>query len=428
MMKLQNRYMGIMKFIMRRYKMKGILEKGLGEKFVIETDLTKRLVMDNVAKVYPVYKIRLDKLYYNDQNDRIATWVSQYKTENNVDEINMENLDEYNTIIHNFVTESNREALRKTQTNMELIGQNVPGVVLQDGRIIDGNRRFTCLRNIEEKTGQTQYFEAVILDHNIKNDKKQIKMLELMLQHGIDEKIDYNPIDRLVGVYNDVIETGLLTAKEYAMGIGVKESEVVQEIEKAKLMVEFLEFINAPKQFHLARHFNIVDPLKELNTMLKRINDEDKKEDLKYSVFSQFLVSPEGDATRYMRKIKKIASNDRFLEGYLDEQVDLVEKVCDILEEHPEVKENEIAKIRSDEDLKRNFYQSTEKHLNKVNSDATRNQPIKLVEKAFDNLELIDLNILNKLSVLQVEEFSNNVKDLKEKINNLEKALELLQV
>ncbi len=408
--------------------MKGILEKGLGEKFVIETDLTKKLVIDNVAKVYPVYKIRLDKLYYNDQNDRIATWVSQYKTENNVDEINMENLDEYNAIIHNFVTESNREALRKTQTNMELIGQNVPGVVLQDGRIIDGNRRFTCLRNIEEKTGQTQYFEAVILDHNIKNNKKQIKMLELMLQHGIDEKIDYNPIDRLVGVYNDVIETGLLTAKEYAMGIGVKESEVVQEIEKAKLMVEFLEFINAPKQFHLARHFNIVDPLKELNTMLKRINDEDKKEDLKYSVFSQFLISPEGDATRYMRKIKKIASNDRFLEGYLDEQVDLVEKVCDILEAHPEVKENEIAKIRSDEDLKRNFYQSTEKHLNKVNSDATRNQPIKLVEKAFDNLELIDLNILNKLSVLQVEEFSNNVKDLKEKINNLEKALELLQV
>lgn len=408
--------------------MKGILEKGLGEKFVIETDLTKKLVIDNVAKVYPVYKIRLDKLYYNDQNDRIATWVSQYKTENNVDEINMENLDEYNAIIHNFVTESNREALRKTQTNMELIGQNVPGVVLQDGRIIDGNRRFTCLRNIEEKTGQTQYFEAVILDHNIKNNKKQIKMLELMLQHGIDEKIDYNPIDRLVGVYNDVIETGLLTAKEYAMGIGVKESEVVQEIEKAKLMVEFLEFINAPKQFHLARHFNIVDPLKELNTMLKRINDEDKKEDLKYSVFSQFLVSPEGDATRYMRKIKKIASNDRFLEGYLDEQVDLVEKVCDILEEHPEVKENEIAKIRSDEDLKRNFYQSTEKYLNKVNSDATRNQPIKLVEKAFDNLELIDLNILNKLSVLQVEEFSNNVKDLKEKVNKLEKALELLQV
>ena len=408
--------------------MKGILEKGLGEKFVIETDLTKKLVIDHVAKVYPVYKIRSDKLYYNDQNDRIATWVSQYKTENNVDEINMENLDEYNAIIHNFVTESNREALRKTQTNMELIGQNVPGVVLQDGRIIDGNRRFTCLRNIEEKTGQTQYFEAVILDHNIKNNKKQIKMLELMLQHGIDEKIDYNPIDRLVGVYNDVIETGLLTAKEYAMGIGVKESEVVQEIEKAKLMVEFLEFINAPKQFHLARHFNIVDPLKELNTMLKRINDEDKKEDLKYSVFSQFLVSPEGDATRYMRKIKKIASNDRFLEGYLDEQVDLVEKVCDILEAHPEVKENEIAKIRSDEDLKRNFYQSTEKYLNKVNSDATRNQPIKLVEKAFDNLELIDLNILNKLSVLQVEEFSNNVKDLKEKINNLEKALELLQV
>lgn len=394
------------------------------ENSVFETNLTKKIVIDNISKVYPVYKIRLDNLYYNDQNDRIATWVTQYKTENNIDSIDLENLDSYNSIIHKFVTESNRDALRKTQINIELIGQNEPGVVLQDGRIIDGNRRFTCLRNIEANTGKSQYFEAVILDHNINDDKKQIKMLELMLQHGIDEKVDYNPIDRLVGVYNDVIETELLSPKEYAMGIGVKESEILQEIEKAKLMIEFLEFINAPKQFHFARHFNIVDPLKELHTMLKRINDEDTKEELKYSVFSQFLLSPEGDVTRYIRKIKKIAGNETFLEQYLREQYNFVEEVCNILEEHPEVKEKDIAEIRSNEDLKKEFYQSTEKYLNRVNSDKTRNEPIRLVEKSFDNLQLIDINILNKLSTSQLEEFSANLNDLKEKINKLEETIE----
>lgn len=406
--------------------MEKILEKGLRENFIFKTDMTKRLVIDNISDTYPVYKIKLDQLYYNDQNDRIATWVSQYKADNNIDCFDMENKEEYNAIIHDFVTESNREALRKTQNNIELIGQQEPGVVLQDGRVIDGNRRFTCLRNIENERGQTQYFEAVILDHNINNNEKQIKMLELMLQHGVDEKVDYNPIDRLVGVYNDIVATNLLTAKEYADSINVSEREILQEIEKAELMVEFLEFINAPKQFHLARHFNIVDPLKELNTMLKKINDEDTREDLKYSVFSQFLIPPEGDSTRYMRKVKKIASNDKFLEEYLDEQVDLVEKVCDILEEHPNVREKEIALIRSDESLKRDFYQSTEKHLNRVNSDATRNLPIKQVEKAYDNLELIDSNILNKLTDLQLEELNSNIKDLKEKVLELEKTLSLL--
>ena len=189
--------------------------------------------------------------------------------------------------------------------NINMVGQQEPGVVLSDGRIIDGNRRFTCLRNIEKETGKIQYFEAVILDHNIERNAKQIKMLELMLQHGVDEKVDYNPIDRLVGLYIDIVERKLLTLKEYADSINMTEKDLSIEVERAKLMIDFLEFINAPKQYHIARHFNINDPLKELNKMLKKINDEDKKEDLKNAVFAQFLVQPEGDATRYIRKIQK---------------------------------------------------------------------------------------------------------------------------
>ena len=375
-----------------------LLKEGIEQNAVIPNKTDKRLVIDNITKNYPVYKIKLDRLYYNDQNDRIATWMAQYKIDNNTDKVEPSDRDNYNDIIHGFVTESNKDAIVKTQMNMAMVGQQESGVVLSDGRIIDGNRRFTCLRNIEKETGKTQYFEAVILDHSIKNNAKQIKMLELMLQHGVDEKVGYNPIDRLVGIYTDILDTKLLSVKEYADSVNMTEAEIQMEVEKAKLMVEFLEFINAPKQFHLARHFNIADPLKELNTMLRNINDNDKKEDLKNAVFAQFLMQPFGDTTRHTRKIKKIASSKRFLDEFLDDQMVIVEKVCDELEKHPNVTTREINIIRANENIKSDFLHSTEKFVNKVDGDTTRNQPIKQADKAFDSLDLIDTKIINKLN------------------------------
>ncbi|PKK88110.1 MAG: hypothetical protein CVV64_20275 [Candidatus Wallbacteria bacterium HGW-Wallbacteria-1] len=384
--------------------MMNLLKDGLEDKSVIANDTNKRLVIDNISRDYPVYKIRLDKLYYNDQNDRIATWMAQYKVENNIDSIDVSDQDDYNNIIHDFITESNKEAIKKTQLNIKMVGQQESGVVLMDGRIIDGNRRFTCLRNIEKETGKTQYFEAVVLDHSIKTNAKQIKMLELMLQHGVDEKVGYNPIDRLVGIYTDIIDTNLLTVKEYADSVNMSESDIQLEVEKANLMIEFLDFINAPKQFHIARHFNIVDPLKELHTILKKVKDEEKKEDLKNAVFAQFLMQPFGDTTRYTRKIKKIASSNRFLDEFLDEQMEIVERVCEELEQHPKVSNKEINIIRSNEKIKNDFLHSTEKFVNKVDGDTTRNQPIKQTEKAFDSLDLIDTKILKKLSEEQRSE------------------------
>ena len=121
----------------------------------------------------------------------------------------MKNKEEYNNIIHQFITESNPKALSKTQKNIALVGQEQPGVVLADGRIVDGNRRFTCLRNIQEETGNTQYMNAVILERDITGNAKEIKMLELQLQHGVDKPVDYDPIDRLVGIYNDIVDKKL---------------------------------------------------------------------------------------------------------------------------------------------------------------------------------------------------------------------------
>jgi hypothetical protein len=398
-----------------------LLKEGIENRSILPTTLTKKLSVDNHMQTYTVYKIRLDELYYNDQNDRIATWISQYKAENEITNIDTEDKEQYNRIIQGFITESNPEALKKTQNNIELIGQQEAGVILTDGRIIDGNRRFTCLRNLEQKTGKTQYFEAVILEHNIAHNAKQIKMLELFLQHGVDKPVDYNPIDRLVGIYNDIVENKLLTAREYASSSHQTEADIKREVEKAKLMVEFLEFINAPKQFYLARTMNLSESLKDLYSMLSKVKNDDSREDLKNNVFAQLLMAPVGDTNRYIRKIGKIASNSRLLDEYLDEQSDLIENVCDAVEQHPVTTEKIINEhIRSQKEIQSEFARSTEKWVSKADGDASRNRPAQQAEKAYEMLDTIDTNIFKKISDVQKE-------DIREKLDLVQQILDSIR-
>ena len=204
----------IMRPITRRFEMTNLL--GIGnESFVIKTGLSKKITINGVTKAYPVYKVRLDMLFYNDQNDRIATWISQYKSENGIDSFADLDREEFNSIIERFIVQSNEAAIEKTQLNISLVNQREPGVTLSDGRIIDGNRRFTCLRRLSKENTEFNWFETVILETNIESDRKQIKMLELAIQHGEEKKVDYNPIDRLVGVYQDIIDTELFVQVKY---------------------------------------------------------------------------------------------------------------------------------------------------------------------------------------------------------------------
>lgn len=61
------------------------------------------------------------------------------------------------------IENDNASALKRTEKSIQEAGQQVYGYVLDDGRIVDGNRRFTALRNIHQATGKTVYFEAVVL-------------------------------------------------------------------------------------------------------------------------------------------------------------------------------------------------------------------------------------------------------------------------
>ena len=395
-----------------------LLREGLEQHVVEKTTLTRKLTLDGLTKAYPVYKVRLDQLYYNDQNDRIATWISQYKTQHNGAAPSLEDREEYNRIIEEFVVASNPEAIHKTQNNIEMVDQREPGVVLADGRIIDGNRRFTCLRRLSQKNDRFNYFETVILDRNIENNAKQIKLLELSIQHGEESKVDYNPIDRLVGIYHDIEETGLLTIEEYSRSTNEPESEVRRRLEIAKLMVEFLEFANAPKQFYIARDLALYSPLDELLKLMRKCR-EDEAEDLKIAVFNNILMQTSSDTSRFIRGIKAIVGSD-YQEEFLEEQKELAAKVIDTL---PPVGQMDTAAIRevvrNNDDITRKLEGSMEKTLTKVRKNETRNRPVQLAEKATTFLESIDVNILTKLNDSEITRLDRQLGRLEQVIAQL---------
>lgn len=392
-----------------------LLRDGISQNFVIKTDRATKLTIDGISETYPIYQIRLDALYYNDQNDRIATWISQYKSDHKTETIDKTDIESYNNIIHEFIVKSNPDKLRSTQKNISFIGQQKYGVVLNDGRIIDGNRRFTCLRNLAANDPKFNYFEAVILDRDIENSAKQIKMLELHIQIGEEARVDYDPIDRLVGIYNDIIVNKILTVHEYAVSTGAQsDNDVQKEVERAKLLAEFLEAINAPGQFYIARDLNMSNPLIELQAILRKIKDEDKKEEVKYAVFTNCLLQPEGDMTRFIRQLKSVASSN-YLDEFVEKELEIAERVIDNLPEVGEVNKEVINKLRKDEDTKRELRKTMDIVTNKAKASATRDKPNQILLKAVDSIETIDLNIFKKLTneqKLEIEEHLSNLESL----------------
>ena len=401
-----------------------LLKQGLLTGAVIKTDRATKMVVDGLTDTYPIYQVRLDHLFFNDQNDRIATWISQYKADNGADSLNRNDVERYNAVIQSFITQSNPDRLKQTEMNIEMIGQQEHGVVLADGRIIDGNRRFSCLRNLSKKKPGFNYFETVILDRDYEHSAKQIKMLELQIQIGKESRVDYNPIDKLVGIYRDIEESRLLSIAEYAQSTNQKESEVKKQLDLSMLLVEFLEAINAPGQFYIAREMDLNGPLVELQGILKKIKDNDKRQEIKYIVFTNFLMQPSGDMTRFVRNLKKVA-NSSYIDEFIEKEIDISEEVLDSLPEAGKVNSDVIAKVRANEAVKSELERTMDVVSNKVKATETRNKPNQMLTKAVDSIEAIDKNIIKKLTEEQKEEIKDNLLRLEELLIELKEVIDV---
>ncbi len=200
------------------------------------------------SETLDVYRIPLEYLYYNDKNGRISTGIAEYENQLNPTSDLVD--PSYNNLVAKIIENINPIALKRTQKSIEHAGQQVYGWILDDGRVIDGNRRLTALRNIHAKSGRTVYFEAVVLPFSYNNDSERVKIkqLELAIQMGVEEREGYDSVDLALDIYRTTYgENPIMTLADYSNISHMTKGKLEDYRNGAIYMKKFLEFIGAPK-------------------------------------------------------------------------------------------------------------------------------------------------------------------------------------
>lgn len=388
--------------------------KGTDEKHIVNIDGRKELLT--------VYEIRLDQLYYNDQNTRICTWVSQYLDENNLESIDMSDKEAYNDIIQGFIEKSNPKGISRTLGSIRLKGQEVVGVVLTDGRIVDGNRRFTCLRNLAKEDPKFNYFKAVILDKDYGNDATAIKLLELEIQKGKEKPEEYDAVDDYQGLYEYIDKKKLLTETQYARACSMNEKEVHTKLEEARFLERFLEYIGMPEQFYVVRDLDIAAAIPEIYKAVAK-KEGDERDDLEMVFFANLIMPNKGEKRNHIRKMNKVINSScgsDFIEAELDIAAEVSDKIVEAKIDEGKVTSEALNNIVcADTKLQSKINATAEAYSDKIKLKENKNQPMTLLQKAMDNIENIDMNVVAKYAEHDKDDFAKSVKHIKEKLDKM---------
>lgn len=323
-----------------RLAKEGKLEKtGAKPKLPIKVDGVSSEILD-------VYRIPLEYLYYNDKNGRIATGVSQYEGELHP----TSDLEDprYNNFVAKLIEQDNTGALKRTEKSIENSGQQVYGYVLDDGRIVDGNRRFTSLRDIHQSTGKTVYFEAVVLPFSYNNttERVKIKKLELAIQMGVEERQNYDPVDLAVDIYQTTGgDNPIMTQADYAADSHMRPTEVKKYYDGAVYMKKFLEFIGAPENnFNIIKESKVWSLFYEMGkTLAKNFGDDPesqvRKNETMNSYFGVILyqihVGVSGNTARtHIREYGKNVVNSVDNEDFNDDVADIIDDLSESLQDN----------------------------------------------------------------------------------------------
>ena len=387
---------------------------------VYQIKKTKTVVISKNSETFPVYRVPLRYLYYNDQNDRISTEIVRYCTENNT-ELPTDR-EEYNKIFEKLVVDSKPDAIEKTQRSIANRGQDNPGVTLKDGRVVDGNRRFTCLRRIQAETNQEQFFETIILDYDYKDDYKYIKSLELELQMGVEEKVKYDPIDRLFGVYNSIRIKKAFTVEEYAaLFDDYSVSDVKRDLLLADLMCEYLEFQGTPGKYYIAKDMDLEGTLHEIPAILEKVRKKnpDLEDDLKLRIFSSISAGVSSRLNLFMRDLKEVVDNGD-LAQYLKDTEEAVNETIKVLEDNPIQDYNDLSEgIRKRDDIKDQLSSAVNTQKKQLDSKKLKKAPIKNSRDALSTLKAIHDEALEEMTDEDRDELKKILNQLVDEIEEI---------
>lgn len=389
-----------------------------------QTDETKKITIKGMSKIFKVVKIPLEELKYNRQNGRIATWISEYINENKK---LPDDRAEFNNVIEKLIVESNSEALSKTKENIERFEQMEAAVVLSDGTLVDGNRRFTALRQLsrEGKGQKFNYIKAIILEGS-KYTTKEIKAMELNLQHAKEERVDYDPVDRLVDIYRVLLSPeSEFSPEEYAREVNETVKKIQKEMQVSQLMVDYLEYIRQPFKFYIVRQQKLDGPLREIQAILRSKKLEGgRKNDARDILFASLLVF-NGDVTRKVRDLKKVIEDKHLLDNLSDDLDNDLDNLEDVFKESSPIKEESRSTYTPDipKNIRESIVSKIEAQVNHKKIKEAQNVPIEAFNKALDYLEEVDEDAVRRMVLEDKQEIKKLLGVLQKKTDSINEAL-----
>lgn len=410
-----------------------MITKELIESF--EIGLPKRLTIDGKTSQYETRKVPISYLYYNDMNGRIATYIEEYNDthEEDIRKLFATDLNKYNDELASYVKKSAMDDFASFNVTKEDIRnklQQEPGVILDDGRVIDGNRRFTAIRELYKETGDPRFakFETVILPTPAEDDEEQwriIKSLELNLQFNKDEKRTYNKIDLLVSLYRDVFnsDTAVFTKQEYCFASGIKAADMNKNENIIKVMLDYLEWIGRPKCFYILKNEKLDGPLEELAGKFAKCS-EDEWNSQKDVFFNFMTFKKDGDRTREIRELIKSSNKGTSLFKTLEDNInkpEVINKIVDAVsyidkpvKDVDETKKKQEALQEAQKELVKAYDRAKEVAI----LEKTTKEPVEKLEKALSILKEVDIkhSDFSQEEYLKIKQFIGDIKKRTEEI------------
>lgn len=402
------------------------LRVGEAEGWLRATDNVNMIRISGQNQDQRVFEVRIDKLHYNVQNGRIATFVSRYQMEHGALPTDIEELD---SLIERMIEDDNPKRLKTTKLDIKVKGQQEVAIILSNGIVIDGNRRFTCLRMLSREEATPRFLRCYIFPDSY--DEKAIKGLELEIQLGRDEKVDYDPISRLVDI-NTWVNGGKMSAEEYGAHANISKSDMKKFLRQIDVLNDFLEFINAPGAYHIAQDLKLQGIIESLAPRLQKCKSEDDRQDMESVVFANVLMGNAGDRVRAIRDMCDYIDASQKGDGeYIDEQMEIVEQVLEKLEDMPTDTTVSTEFIRdhiaNDEDLKNEQKASNEKARTKAGNSKIKNGQVRSVQDSLSSLEGVDVALLSKLSPEQLDDMGEGLQRVIELAARLKVQVENIQ-
>lgn len=365
-------------------------------------------------KLMDVFDIPLEFLIYNQYNGRIATFVKTYEKQHHPIDATT---DEGKELIAQFLWQSKESRNKFTQQDLHDKGQLEYGIVTADGVVIDGNRRFMLLKKNKDKYNEaTAYFKAIILEDTLESNKKELMALETTYQMGVDDKVDYNPIQKYLKC-RDLSEQDF-SKDEIAKMMGETRSKIDEHLSTLELMDEYLRDYGYEGMYRVLETEKLESQFVDLNNYLsKYLGKRGRIHDINWTPNLEDIDELKKVYFNYMRagfgvhdirvianpsKGEGVFTKENLWKSFADNYFNTIEEIEDekslqkMREENPTLNIVDLISAR-DSEFKRKIKDKLEENLTRTELELadqkSENEPLELMQRAKKTLEKVKTDI-----------------------------------